>query len=140
MDPYDYARQQGQVMGQPDPGPDDDYEPEDLMDLLLHAFATAGHMDDMPAESRQAIAVFAQFANDHLGTHRVASTGVVDGGFALVFEDGRAVPMASVEAAPERPDPTIPITTPKDSRMRGMKVDTTAVQITTGNPQHRRRT
>jgi hypothetical protein len=140
MDPYEYARQQGQVMGQPDVGPGDDYDAEDLMDLMLHAFAAGGHMKDMEPPACEAIGFFAGFCNAYLAEHRVASTGVVDGGFALVFDDGRAVTLASAEeAAPARPDATVPITTPKSSKMRGLPVDDTAIQITTGDPHKARR-
>jgi hypothetical protein len=140
MDPYEYARQQGQVMGQPDV-PADDYDAEDLMDLLLHAYHAAGHVTGVEeGGTREELARFAGFCNDYLADHRVASTGVVDGGFALVFEDGRAVSLATVaEAAPARPDPVIPITTPKSSKMRGLPVDDTAIQITTGDPHKARR-
>jgi hypothetical protein len=138
MDPYTYAQQQGQVAGQRPREQHDDEAADDLMDLLLHAYDTSGHMGPLPPECQDAVAAFASFANGYLAARRVASTGVVDGGFALVFEDGRAVQLASVESAgPARPDPTIPITRPRDQKMKGMTVVDTSVPMTGVDPRTR---
>jgi hypothetical protein len=134
MDPYTYAQQQGQVIAsQPgDADPLNGYEPEDLLDLLLYAFAQAGRLAALDRPGKQAVGDFAAFANDWLTRNRVVSTGIVDGEFALVFEDGTTVPLASQpEGKPQaRPDPAIPLTLPRESKMRGMPVVDTSTPIT----------
>jgi hypothetical protein len=139
MDPYDYALRQGQVAGQSPAVDPDDYAADDLMDLLFHAYGAGGRLDGLPEAERGAVAAFARFANDYLAGRRVASTGVLDGGFALVFEDGRSVQLASSEpATPPKPDPTIPITRPKEQKMKGMTVVDTSVPMTGFDPRARR--
>ena len=102
-------------MGQAGAGPDDLYDADDLMDLLLQAYARAGHTEDLSDRDREVLGHFAEFCNSFLYEYRVASTGVVDGGFALVFEDGQSVqPASGAEQVPERPEVTIAITRPKD--------------------------
>ena len=132
MDPYQLAQRQGQVMGAKAPADDADAA-EDLMDLLVRAYAAAGHLGQLtsPGE-RDAVARFAAFGNEYLAGRRVVSTGVVDGNFSLVFDDGQAVPLASAEEKAERPDSTVPITRPRDSKMKGMPVVDGSVAITTG--------
>jgi hypothetical protein len=140
MDPYELARQQGQVMGQAGAGPDDFIDAEDLMDLLLQAYSRAGHTQDMDEHGHKILGDFAEFCNGYLYENRVASTGVVDGGFALVFDTGQSVQLASGEPEkPARPDSTVPITMPKSSKMRGMAVYDGSVPMTTGDPHRNRR-
>lgn len=133
MDPYSYARQQGQVIGA-ESGEDeaDTYRPEDLLDLLLYRYARAGRLGSLDRPARQAVGDFAAFANDFLAENRVASTGMVDGEFSLVFEDGTPVPLASRPEArgPARPETAVPITTPRSGKMRGMPVRDDSVPIT----------
>lgn len=141
MDAYEYAQQNGQVIGTPADAEDPlaGYEPEDLMDLLLFAFARGGRLAALDPAGRRAVGEFAAFANDWLARNRVASTGIVAGDFALVFEDGSAVPLASrpEDRAPDRPDPAIPITVPRAGKMRGMPVADTSVRITGTRPGRR---
>jgi hypothetical protein len=127
-------------MGQPGAGPGDLYDAEDLMDLLLQAYGRAGHMEGLTEEQRDLLGDFAEFGNSFLYEHRVASTGVVDGGFALVFDDGQSVQLASgLPDVPERPDSTVPITRPKEHKMKGMAVYDGSVPMTTGNPDKAKR-
>lgn len=134
MDPHEFARQQGQVAGQQAAGAD--AEPTDvldLMDLLLCAYAKAGHLTEVTDAQHEAVGRFAAFGNEYLARRRVVSTGVVDGEFSLVFDDGQAVPLASTEPVPPRPDSTIPITIPREHKMKGMNVVDSSVPMTTGN-------
>jgi hypothetical protein len=132
MDPYEYARQQGQTIGS-SPGQSGEPEDvEDLMDLLIQAFASTMPAQGMTAEQKQMLVQFAGFSNHYLATRRVVSTGVVNGDFSLVFEDGQAVPLATSEPKVQRPDPTIPITSPRDSKMKGMPMVDNSVPVTTG--------
>jgi hypothetical protein len=134
MDPYEFARQQGQTIGskpgQPGEEPLDD---EDLMYLLFSAYVAAGHLPEQDNDKFHAVSHFCEFSNNYLARRRVVSTGVVNGEFSLVFEDGVAVPLATTEpATAARPDPTIPITRPQDSKMKGMPVVDSSVPVTTG--------
>jgi hypothetical protein len=141
MDPYDYALKQGQVAGQKPSGNPDDGDFTDLMDLLAAAFLASGQMDHVQGEGHQVLTAFAKFANNYLAERRVVSTGIVEGAFSLVFEDGVAIPLASSEpATPQKPVPVIPITIPKESKMKGMTVVDTSVPMTgfdrkTGRPK-----
>lgn len=142
MDPYELARQQGQILGQAQAGQHDLIDAEDLMDLLLQEYTRAGHLETATEADREAIGRFAQFSNDYLAENRVASTGVVDGGFALVFDTGQAVQLASsAPETPGRPEPTtVPITTPKNFKMKSMMpVVDNSVPMTTGDPHKARR-
>jgi hypothetical protein len=141
MRPYEFAQQQGQVIGKSANDPADAVsDPADLMDLLFQAFCGSKDADSLSTDHLDAVALFAQFSNDYLAQRRVASTGVVDGGFALVFEDGQSVQLASTEPAePVRPDSTFAITKPKESKMKGMTVVDTSVPITTGRPDQVRK-
>jgi hypothetical protein len=134
MDPYTFAQQQGQVIGSKADLDDDPADAEDLMDLLLRACARDGYMADMTEAERTAIAVFADFSNKYLTEHRVVSTGIVDGAFSLCFEGGQTVPLATeATQAPQRPDGTVPITMPKEHKMKGMNVVDNSVPVTTGS-------
>lgn len=133
MDPHEFSRQQGQVAGTgstPEEAPD---AGNDLMDLLIGAFGAAGHLNSMSQDGQEAVASFAEFSNKYLAGRRVVSTGVVDGEFSLVFEDGQAIPLASEEQEPARPDSTVPITYSRETKMKGMVVVDTSVPMTTGN-------
>ena len=134
MDPYEFAQKQGQVIGSTDSADDEPTEVDDIMDLLIQAYTRAGHMTaDVPEASYEAVCSFADFANQYLAERRVVSTGLVDGAFSLVFDNGQAVPLASVEETkPKRPDSTIPITRPRDHKMKGMPVVDNSVPVTTG--------
>lgn len=133
MDPYEFARQQGQVAGKPASEVEEPGDAEDLMDLLVQAYVIAGHLNDASDAEQVLVTHFAEFSNNYLASHRVVSTGIIDGEFSLVFESGRAVPLSRPEQIPARPDPVVPITTPRDSKMKGMNVIDTSVPITTGS-------
>lgn len=132
MDPYEFARQQGQTIGaKTDESADQPADANDLMDLLLAAYIAAGHLTNV--DEHNVVVGFAQFSNDYLDQHRVVSTGVVDGVFSLVFQNGQAVPLASAPpAAACRVDLTVPITRPQDSKMKGMSIVDNSVPMTTG--------
>ncbi len=132
MDPYEFARQHGQVIGANRDLPEEPVDAEHLMDLLLQAFAIAGHLETTTENGQATVARFVTFGNQYLATHRVVSTGMVNGEFSLVFDNGRAVPLATSEPRATRPDATIPITSPRDSKMKGMPVVDNSVPVTTG--------
>jgi hypothetical protein len=135
MDPYQFSVQQGQVIGdEPVTVVDDGYEPEDLMDLILYRYARDGHLNRPAGSEQEAVAQFAAYANRFLERNRVASTGLVDGAFALVFEDGSSVPLSSSPepARPARPEVVVPITTPRTGKMKGMPMRDDSVPITQG--------
>jgi hypothetical protein len=134
MDPYEFARQQGQTIGSRANEVDEPTEVDNIMDLLIQAYTRAGHMTaDVPEASYEAVCDFAAFANQYLAERRVVSTGIVDGAFSLVFDNGQAVPLATEAAqAPKRPDSTVPITTPREHKMKSMQVIDNSVPVTTG--------
>ena len=139
MDPHEYAQQPGQVIGAPARDPDV-YAATDLMDLLVNAYFVAGNLDNLESAEQESVERFCVFANKYLAEHRVVSTGVVDGAFSLVFQGGQTVPLASEpDAPPERPESTIPLTTPKESKgMKGMPVVDNSVPITGRAPAARK--
>jgi hypothetical protein len=139
MDPYNFAQRQGQVIKQPGviDRPEDEAGAENILELVLHAFSDK--MTLMTTEAREAVTDYVKFANAYLAERRVVATGNVDGSFALVFEDGHAIPLATTEPAkPPRAENTIAITMPKEQKMKGMSVVDTSVPMT-GPAVHARR-
>ena len=135
MDPFEFARQHGQVIGL-NPDIEEPEDGENLMELLLRAFVAAGHLATSTEDGQAVAGRFVTFGNKYLATHRVVSTGMVNGEFSLVFESGQVVPLATSPPVPGRPDSTIPITSPRDSKMKGMPVMDNSVPVTTGQVAH----
>jgi hypothetical protein len=136
MDPHEFAQKQGQVAGTSG-GDDEPYIGIDLLDLLHNVYLGSFLPGSPPQESWEHIERFIKIGCAYLKEHPVISTGVVDGQFSLVFQGGMAVPVVDTEPGKlprPRPDSTIPITMPRETKgMRNMDVRDSSMPITTGN-------
>jgi hypothetical protein len=104
-------------------GPPAGDAPADLLELLVDQFVATGEGREIAADPRlrAALVAFLDSGRAFLLTNRVVGHGMLEGGYTLVFGDGTAVPLAAEPPAPAgRPQPVYAVTTPRETRMRGM--------------------
>jgi hypothetical protein len=109
--------------------------PADLLELLVDQFVATDEGRRIAADPalRAALVAFLDSGRAFLLANRVVGHGMLEGGYTLVFGDGTAVPLAAgPQAAAARPQPVYPVTTPRETRMHGMRggEDPGAVAVT----------